>query len=467
MDTQVRILVIDDEKFIVEAISQHLTALGYEILPFIDPAEALEVIKAEEIDLVLTDLRMPDISGMDITRAVHDRGSDTRVIILTGYATLDSAIESVHLQVYAYLHKPFDLRQLGQVVEQALTEQYLERENRELYETVHSLLKDMTTLHDISRLIYDTDDFDMAIEFALDTLAIGLGMTHSALILRSADGVFSPAKVNMPAGSPAEAKLAKVNWAALAERVPGPDAIKLDRENGGADILKTLSSKNEKFEAALFAPINYREELLGYFVVLQPAGGAALSSDQQILLGILATQLAPQVFQSRGPGPAPAGKGYLTNSRRILDSRIELALEKGEQRLALTLVRLAIPREWHEEDDLGAFHSAVADLVARHEQDTELHWLGADTALLIYPNATQVEADVTSMAIVTDYLHRGHDLPQGGPGEVEPQMLFASAVWPSDSESATRLLSLVWFRLMNTIQKEAARLAAADAAQDD
>ena len=108
---QARILVVDDEKFIVEAISQHLTHLGHEVLSFLDPAEALLAIKSEQVDLVLTDLRMPDVSGMDITRAVHDKGEDTRVVILTGYATLDSAIESVHLQVYAYLNKPFDLRE--------------------------------------------------------------------------------------------------------------------------------------------------------------------------------------------------------------------------------------------------------------------------------------------------------------------------------------------------------------------
>ena len=53
--TQARVLIIDDEKFIVEGISQHLTALGNEVLPFVDPAKALEVIESEEIDLVLTD----------------------------------------------------------------------------------------------------------------------------------------------------------------------------------------------------------------------------------------------------------------------------------------------------------------------------------------------------------------------------------------------------------------------------
>ena len=464
---QARILVVDDEKFIVEAISQHLTALGYEVLPFLDPAKALEAIGSEEIDLVLTDLRMPDISGMDITRAVKDSGSDARVIILTGYATIDSAIESVQLQVYAYLHKPFDLRQLGQVAERALTEQYLERENRELFATVSGLLKDITTLYDVSRLMYDTDDFEMATDFALDTLAIGLGMTYCALILRSPDGDFSTAKANVPASSQADDKLARVGWAELTDLVPGPDAIKLDREDGAAGILEQVASKKEKFDALLLAPISYRKELLGYFVVLQPDGGTQLNSDQQILLGILATQIAPQIFQARGPGPVPAGKSYLSRTRRILQNRIDMALEKGEPRLAVTLARLAIPKEWDIEDDLETFQAGVADLIARQEQDMELHWLGADTALLLYPNATQVEAYVTSMAIVTDYLRKGKDVTKDETGEVEPQMLFASAAWPSDSESATRLLSMVWFRLMNTIQKESVRSTAGAAPNDD
>ncbi|MCH8327116.1 MAG: response regulator, partial [Candidatus Marinimicrobia bacterium] len=207
---QARILVVDDEKFIVEAISQHLTQLGHEVRSFLDPSEALLAIKSEPIDLVLTDLRMPDVSGMDITRAVYDRGEDTRVVILTGYATLDSAIESVHLQVYAYLNKPFDLRQLGQVVERALTEQRLERENKQLTEKISNMLSDITTLYEVSRLIYDTDDFDMTLEFVLDTLSIGLGISHSVLITKTSSGEYSIAKANMPESSKIAGVLEKV-----------------------------------------------------------------------------------------------------------------------------------------------------------------------------------------------------------------------------------------------------------------
>ena len=78
------ILVVDDERFIVEAVSQHLKHKGYNVLNFIDSTKALEAIEEQDFDLVLTDLRMPEVSGMDITRAVRAKETDTMVIILTG-----------------------------------------------------------------------------------------------------------------------------------------------------------------------------------------------------------------------------------------------------------------------------------------------------------------------------------------------------------------------------------------------
>jgi len=93
------ILVVDDEKFLVEGISQHLRDSGYQVVGLVDSTKALEAVRNEDFDLVLTDLRMPGVSGIDLARAVCDKDTDTQVIILTGYATLDSAIESVRLDV--------------------------------------------------------------------------------------------------------------------------------------------------------------------------------------------------------------------------------------------------------------------------------------------------------------------------------------------------------------------------------
>ena len=242
---QARILVVDDEKFIVEAISQHLTTLGHEVLQFLDSREALQLINSEKVDLVLTDLKMPDVSGMDIAKAVAETGFDTRVIVLTGFATIDSAIESVELSVYAYLNKPFDLRDLGRVVNRALNEQKLERENETLHERIAKMLESMTTLHEVTRLLYDTENFDMTLDFALDTLSEGLGVTHSAFMFMNADGELNLSRSSFPEAAYISGRMDEVNWNDLPVHIPGPDPVTI-AENGPLEhLLGTLSGPNE------------------------------------------------------------------------------------------------------------------------------------------------------------------------------------------------------------------------------
>ena len=455
---QARILVVDDEKFIVEAISQHLTQLGHDVRTYLDPTEALLAIKSEPIDLVLTDLRMPDVSGMDITRAVYDRGEDTRVVILTGYATLDSAIESVHLQVYAYLNKPFDLRQLGQVVERALNEQRLERENKELTEKISNMLSDITTLYEVTRLIYDTDDFDMTLEFVLDTLSIGLGISHSVLITRTSSGEYSIAKANMPENSKIAGILDKVPWADLEKVVPGPESATFGLDGKPQSVLKALNAGGEELRAMVVTPVWYREALYGYLIVLQVGDMGKFSADQETLLGILATQIAPQIYQaSDGTVDAPT-RGYLARSHNILRERIKQAIHGKEEKFAITLVRLGTDRVWSNLNQLEEFQTAVEKLVKSHQKDAELHWLGGDTAMILFPNLTQIEAEVTCMAIDTDYVRGEAVLPPTDMLEEGAGMTFASTVWPHDGDEAGPLLTLTWFRLMSEIQREEIRL---------
>lgn len=458
-----RILVVDDEKFIVEAITQHLTQLGYEVLPYQNPVEALEFIKNEQVDLVLTDLRMPDVSGMDITRAVHDRSGDTRVIILTGYATLDSAIESVHLQVYSYLHKPFDLRQLGQVVERAITEQQLERENMDLYAKIGNMLHDITTLHQVSRLIYDTDDWDMALEFALDTLSIGLGLKYSCLACKDDSGEYQVVKVNVPEGSKLGEKFAKANWSDLETIVPAPDGFRLESDNSGAKFLKQISGKNERVDLIYVAPIWYRENLLGYLTVCQIEGGKKISEDHELLLNILATQMSPQVYQSSSSGDSAASKGILVRSRDILRDRIAFAKANGQSRLAVALMRIKPSRPWLNEEALESFQKEINGLLSHHHKDAELHWLGEDTVMVLFPNTTQVQADVMCLAINSDFVKSENEKMAGSDEAANPQLLFASAAWPGDAQAASQLLNITWFRLMSEIQRESIRTTSVSA----
>lgn len=293
------ILVIDDERFIVEAVSQHLKDKGYNVLSFIDSTKALEAIEKQDFDLVLTDLRMPEVSGMDITRAVRAKETDTMVIILTGYATLDSAIESVSLNVYAYLNKPFELRELGEVVERALTVQSLERENKALQVNIGKMLDDVSTLYEVTRFIYDTDDWDISMEFIMDTLSVSLGLTHSCLFELHKDNQFTITKSNFGKGSALSKKAMAFSWQSLQKQISPTELTYLECEHTKSQVFDELSSSKEPLKAILFIPVSYRERLLGFLAIFITGDMAEPSHDTRMLLQILALQISHQLLLSQ------------------------------------------------------------------------------------------------------------------------------------------------------------------------
>lgn len=290
------ILVVDDERFIVEAVSQHLKDKGYNVLSYIDSTQALEAIEKQDFDLVLTDLRMPDVSGMDITRAVRAKETDTMVIILTGYATLDSAIESVSLNVYAYLNKPFELRELGEVVERALRVQSLERENKALQVDIGKMLDDVSTLYEVTRFIYDADDWDVSMEFILDTLSVSLGLTHSCLFELHQDNEFTMTKSNFGEGSDLPKKATAFSWQSLQKQISSTELTYLQREHTKSPVFDKLSSSKEPLRAILFIPVRYRERLLGFLAIFITGDMPEPSHDTRMLLQILALQISHQLL---------------------------------------------------------------------------------------------------------------------------------------------------------------------------
>ena len=452
-----RILVVDDERFIVEAISQHLTQRGYHVASYVDATEALKAIQAEEFDLVLTDLRMPDISGMDITRAVYDRKSDTMVIILTGYATLDSAIESVHLQVYAYLNKPFDLRQLGQVVERALTEQRLKRENEALQAQISKLLHDVTTLYEVTRLLYDTNDWDMTMEFVLDTLSIGLGITHSCLLFKDFQGEYRVGRLNFPSGSPLYEKVPSYPWKKLSADVSEEELTELKNSGETAKLLKKFSSAEEPLEYIYLVPIRYRDLYLGYLVVFIVAEQDALPEDTQTLLRILVTQIAPQVYDDERTGSAEKMGAIDVNAAQgMLRLAIDSAGGDGAE-FGINLLRFVTPRPLSTPEETKVFHQACLKMARRHEPGASLLWLTADTAFALFPDSNLAQSDITCMALAEDF--RKTELA-GQKGDGVAELIFASAAWPQEASHTADIISIVWSRLLAKIQAEASRIAA-------
>ncbi|MEW6051238.1 MAG: response regulator [Candidatus Zixiibacteriota bacterium] len=115
-----KIIIIDDEKRMCDSLTALLQGDGYQVAGFQRSVEAVEVIRTEKVDLVVTDIKMPEMDGIQILRAVKEVDEGIPVILMTGYASLDSALEAIGKGAYDYLLKPVEFHHLELAVKRAI-----------------------------------------------------------------------------------------------------------------------------------------------------------------------------------------------------------------------------------------------------------------------------------------------------------------------------------------------------------
>jgi two-component system, NtrC family, response regulator HydG len=131
-----KILVVDDERSIAGAVSLILSESGYEVFTAHTFAEAIKVLTDRQMDLVITDLRLSDATGIDLITHIKSATPDTEVILMTAYGSLDITIEAIKSGAYYYLDKPYTPDGLLTLVERALQFATMRRENRALKRTL-------------------------------------------------------------------------------------------------------------------------------------------------------------------------------------------------------------------------------------------------------------------------------------------------------------------------------------------
>jgi signal transduction histidine kinase len=114
------ILVVDDDQEVLEVMVLYLSQTGYRVLPARDGEEALRIFNAEHPELIITDLSMPGMNGLELIEAIKAISPRTEVLVLTGHSSVASAIDALRRGVFDYLQKPFELVRLLQSVERAL-----------------------------------------------------------------------------------------------------------------------------------------------------------------------------------------------------------------------------------------------------------------------------------------------------------------------------------------------------------
>jgi DNA-binding NtrC family response regulator len=119
MERPLKILILDDEPIVCKRLQPALEKLGYEVESFTDSVEATRRIQETSYDIVITDLKMKEIDGMRFLEEVKSRHPKTEVIVITGFATMETAKQSFRKGVFDFIAKPFKLGELQEVVNRA------------------------------------------------------------------------------------------------------------------------------------------------------------------------------------------------------------------------------------------------------------------------------------------------------------------------------------------------------------
>ena len=278
-----RILVVDDEAMIRDLCSHILSAEGYQVTTASNGMAALEELGRSAIDLMITDIKMPGIDGLELFEQVKARTQDVVTIFITGHGTLDTAIESLMRGVDGFILKPFTEEELLGAVDRAINSSRLKKENIRL--------KALIPLFEISKLLVTEIDLAhlfkiitevLVKEFSVDRVSLMLiDEASGTLLIRASHGLSSDValKARRKEGEGVSGLVLKHRKPLIISAGKHPDP----------EVMATINRENMP-ASSMSVPLIGKNKLFGVLNVSKFSGAPFSTSDLQIAL-ILSSQV--------------------------------------------------------------------------------------------------------------------------------------------------------------------------------
>jgi len=308
------VLVVDDEPLMRKFLVETLKRMGFAVQDAGDGGAALHKIKAETFDLIFTDIKMPNMSGMDVLRKVRAESPESVVVMMTAYATVESAVEAMKVGAFDYIIKPFSPDQIEMVTRRATERQSLIEENQYLRSEIlreygfGEIIGNTSVMHGIFDIIKKVANSRATI------LVQGQSGTGKELVARAIH--YSSTRANAP--------FIKVNCAALPESLLESELF--GHEKGA--FTGAVSRRSGRFELA------HRGTLL-------------LDEISEIPLGLQAKLL--RVLQERefervgGSHPIKVDVRIVATTNRNLDEEIEAKRFREDLFFRLNVIPITLP----------------------------------------------------------------------------------------------------------------------------
>jgi PAS domain S-box-containing protein len=286
-----KILVVEDEPDVLDLCKRILASQGYQVKGAGDGYEAMERVKGESFDLVLTDIKMPGINGMEAYQAIKEFNPDIIGVIITGYASIEAAIEAVKLGFDGFVTKPFTPDELNAAVAKALERASLEREN--------ARLRALIPLFELSEAFMTTIDLDELLDQVVRTAQRETKADRASLmLLDEASGeltIEAAVGLNMSVVAEAREKVGEriVGW--VVER---GEALLLD-DKAPLEPKIREAMKSDRISSALCVPLKVKEDRVIGVLNLSKLGGIPFAGMDLELVSILCGQAAIAIENAR------------------------------------------------------------------------------------------------------------------------------------------------------------------------
>ncbi len=313
---RVRVMVVDDEPSVVEVFQEFLTAQGYALTLAASGEEAVRKLPELTPDIILTDLNLPGLSGLEVMRAAKVVDPEVCVVVVTGYASASTAIDALRQGAYDYVTKPFDLDDVCQIVERGLANrrlkvlnrqlleelsrknEILRRHEHELRERVRVATSQMTSLYEVGNEISANLDLERRLAVICHRAATLSGACAALVYLQQESSeAFRAARAYgaqlIPGDDDASAVAAGPGFPGRSVR--DQVAVREEPPPGGQPLV--LPGVFGAFLNALAVPLVAENHVIGVLAVLDKAGG--FTGEDENFLALFASQSAIAVRNSQ------------------------------------------------------------------------------------------------------------------------------------------------------------------------
>jgi response regulator RpfG family c-di-GMP phosphodiesterase len=309
-----RILVVDDERVIREILAEFLTLEGFSVHTVEDGEKALVELRLHPYDLLITDLKMPRLSGLQLLEKIEAERLGVLTVLMTGFGTVETAIEAMKKGAYDYLLKPFKVEEVIHVVERALYRQRLQTENIRLREalTIYRVSEAIALSHEIEKIL------DVVLRAAIDEVKADVATLH---LLDGRTGQFEErvrivgTDVDQRTGVPSPA------FGVLAEQFA--QGVPILAHGGKAARFFTESSAPQELSSFVAVPLQVRGHMVGVMNVFAFTPGKKFDEGHRKMLAVLASRAASAIDNARLYGELRDSNDSLTRANLSLEEMFQ------------------------------------------------------------------------------------------------------------------------------------------------